>query len=169
MQPPPLPTIQTDRQTTISTTLATIAAVCAIIAVPFALIPFVGLAASMLVLGFIIAISIWSRRKRAFIGAGIALLAVLISMVSAFLTFGAMASSRDAANARLAQVQSELQTLRVQAANSSDKNVLGDIIKMMDTNNELTKEQANSWGKVAELAIKAFGPEDKPAADRQKK
>ena len=36
-----------------------------------------GLAASALVLGFITALAIWTRRKRAFIGTGIAFLAVL--------------------------------------------------------------------------------------------
>ena len=85
MQPPIEPTRPTNPQANYSTILATVAAAGAILAVPFALIPFLGLAASTLILGFMSALSIWTCKKRAFIGTGIAFLAVISSIISGFI------------------------------------------------------------------------------------
>jgi hypothetical protein len=163
MQPPPLaPVSSTNRPNNYSTTLATVAAVCALIAIPFALIPFVGLAASMLVLGFIGAVSIWTRRKRAFIGTGIAFLAVIISIISAFIALAAIIDSRDSATRKLAQIQTQLETAKAQAANTSDKSALAGIIKMFDTKNELSNDQANTLGKLTEWILKSATSDPTP-------
>ena len=151
MQPPPLdPASSANPGRHYSVTLATIAAVCAILAVPFGFVPFAGLAASMLVLGFIGVLAIWTRRKRAFIGMGIAFLAAFIGAISSLVCLGAIIQSRDAANARVAQVQTQLQAMRAQANSSSDRKVWGDLIKVLG-GNDVTDDQAKFWGGLVDL------------------
>lgn len=167
MQSPPLDPSKTP--TNHSTTLATIAAICAILAVPFAFIPFVGLAASTFVLGFIGALAIWTRRKRAFIGTGIAMLAIIISIISSFVVIGGIINSRDAATAKLAQMQTQLETLKAQSASAPERSALGGLIKMFDTGNDLTNDQANTLGKLGEWAIKSVTSESTPAPNDNSK
>ena len=170
MQPPSLNPVSTTNQTTgYPSALATIAAIVAALAVPFALIPFAGLAASMLVLGFVAALSISTHRKRAFIGTGIAFLAVIISIISSFLTIGAIVESRNAATTKLAQMQTQLEALKTQASTPSDKSALGGIIKMFDSNNDLTNEQANTLGKLGEWIIKSATSDQSSTSDENKK
>jgi hypothetical protein len=147
------------------TLLATVAATAAILILPIALVPFLGLAASMLVLGFITALAIWTRRKRALIGTGVAFLAVLIGCASSFICVHALIQSRDTANMKLAQAESQLQTIKAQASSSSDKNALGVVIKGLG-GNDITNEQANALGKVGEWVINWLNtPDEKKTAE----
>lgn len=168
MQPLPLPSaVASNNPPPAATVLATCAAAGAVLSVLFALIPVLGLAASMLILGFITVLAIWTRRKRALIGTGIAFLAVIISSISTFLATSAILQSRDDANAKLAQMQTQLQVLRAQATSASDQSTLGDLIKLFDTNNDLTKDQANTLGKLAEWFLKSATSSPTPDPKRK--
>jgi glucan phosphoethanolaminetransferase (alkaline phosphatase superfamily) len=148
--------------------LSTIAAICAILALPFGFIPFLGMAGSTLILGFLIALAIWTHRKRAIIGSAIALLAVIISFISSFIFVSAILESKREATARVAQVEARLQALQAQTTSASGKNVIGDLIKMLDTNNDLTREQANTLGQIAEWGIHALSSNDQNDSSQQK-
>jgi hypothetical protein len=160
MQPPPLNPIESKKHSNDYSTA---------LAVPFSFIPFAGLAVSMLVLGFIGAISIWTRRKRAFVGTGIAFLAVIISITSSFVATGALLASRNAATTKLAQMQTQLEAAKLQASNSSDKSALADLIGIFDSDHNLTNEQANILGKVGESIIKWLMSDQNTNSDQSKK
>jgi predicted membrane-bound spermidine synthase len=154
MQPPPIPSSTVSNvQPSYAIVLATVAAVVACLALPFAFIPFLGLAGSALVLGFIIAVAIWTRRKRAFIGSGVALLSMVIAVISSIICLGTIIDSRDAATTKVAQVQVQLQALQARTSNGSDQqNAYAELIKTLG-GKDVTDEQANIIGKLAELGI----------------
>lgn len=151
---PPVAPVKSDPLT--GDLLANIAAGAAVLAIPFAFIPFVGLAASALALGFILGIALWTRKKRAMIGTGIAALAGLIGITSTFVYFNSVVETGKVATAKLDRMQTEIQSLRARAASAADKSALGGIIDWLDTDNELTPEQANTLGKLGEFFIKDY-------------
>lgn len=168
MQPDQTPSLTTNPQPGYATVLATIAAVFAILALPFALIPFLGLAGSTLILGFISALAIWTRRKRAIIGSGIAFLAVIIAAVSSFICIHAIVESRNAAVAKMAEVQSQLQAMKSETENNSQKSALGGLIKQLG-GKDITEDQANMLGKVGEWIISAATSDDNANSDQNQK
>jgi uncharacterized membrane protein YfhO len=168
MQPPPITTASAPNSTpNYAITLATIGAVLAILAVPFAFIPFLGLAGSCLILGLIVGLTIWTHRKRALIGTGLAFLAVIISMFSAFACVSAIVQSRNNAVAKVQEVQLQLQTLKAQASNTSDKNDLGKLIKVLG-GDDISNDQAKALGSVGSWLLDAFA-DNKGSSDQGKK
>jgi predicted membrane-bound spermidine synthase len=148
---------------------ATVAAVGACLALPLAFIPFLGLAGSALVLGFVIAVAIWTRRKRALIGAGVALLSALTAFISSIICLGAIIDSRNDATAKVAQVQAQLQALQARTSNGSDQqNAYTELIKTLG-GKDVTDEQANIIGKLAELGIHWLNSDANTKSNPEKK
>lgn len=168
MQPPPIPSNPASSiQPSHAIALATVAAVGACLALPFAFIPFLGLGGSALALGFIIPVAIWTRRKRAFIGSGVALLSTLVAVISSFICLQAIIESRNDATAKMAHVQSQLEAMKARASTSSERSVLADIIKAMG-GNDVTDEQAKLWGGLAEWALRAMSTDNNGNSDPAK-
>ena len=169
MQPPPLPSaVASNTPAPVATVLATCAAVGAVLSVPIALIPVLGLAASMLIFGFIAALAVWTHRKRAFLGAGIALLSFVIASISTFLCFQGLVESRNEATARVAQVQSQLEAMKSRATSSSERSSIAEAIKILG-GKDITDEQAKVWGGLAEWAVRTLSTDNSANSDPAKK
>lgn len=165
--PPPIPSVATTSATPgYALPLATCAAAAALLSLPFAFLPFLGLAGAALLLGFCTALALWTRRKRVLIGAAVAVLAVIISTFSSFLCLQGIVASRNDAVAKVAHVQAQLETIKAQAATTSQQNVLGNLIKMLG-GDDVTKEQADTLGKLGEWAISAMSAEESKASNKR--
>ena len=157
MQPPPLdPASSANPGRHYSVTLATIAAVCAILAVPFGFVPFAGLAASMLVLGLIGVLTPRDVPETRVHRNG--------HRISGCVHWGDFILSVPRRNHPIegrcqwetgGAGSAQLQAMQAQANSSSDRKVWGDLIKVLG-GNDVSDDQAKFWGGLVDLGIRAW-------------